>query len=169
MQYAHNDPAWHDVVPPLANHRRRLLEARLLATAHGTAHGNAHSTAHGTAAAPSGRHSGIPRALLDDIDNGIVRDLASEFRCSALDLARTLLEWYDLPADSAPHTPPSADSVTRTSFCLQGIDDEMTLGRRLRCLLQQEEAGLLRALIRRLVAEADQAPIAARTSRAAGR
>ena len=149
MQYAPNDPAWLDVVPPLALHRRRTLEARLLAGVH--------------------ESLGIPRALSDDIDNGIVRDLASEFRCSALDLARTLLERYDLPMDAAPHTPPSADSVTRTSFCLQGIDDEMTLGRRLRCLLQQEEAGLLRALIRRLVAEADQAPIAPRTSRAAGR
>ena len=165
MQYAHNDPAWHDVVPPLANHRRRLLEARLLATAHG----NAHGTAQGTAAALSGRHSGIPRALLDDIDNGIVRDLATEFRCSALDLARTLLAWYDLPADSAPHTPPSANSVTPTSFCLQGIDAEVTLGGRLRELLQQEEAGLLRALLRRIVAESDRTRDNPRTARAAER
>ncbi|MEI6739577.1 MAG: hypothetical protein WCK74_04615 [Gemmatimonadaceae bacterium] len=164
MQYAPNDPAWLDVVPPLALHRRRTLEARLLAGVH---------------AIPE-----IPRALSDDIDNGIVRDLATEFRCSALDLARTLLEWYDLPMDAAPmdaapmdavrmdaapHTPSSADSVTQTSFCLQGTDAEMTLGLRLRALLQQQEVGLLRALIRRLVAEADRQPIAPRTSRAAER
>jgi hypothetical protein len=151
-------PSQVDVVPPLDEVTRRRLTAQLLAQP------PAHEPG------PLGTPVIMPRQLDDDITNGVVRDLARGGQIPALELARAAVRIFDLEYEGL--SPDDFDYDLEDEPGLEGdwtvrLDhDEDPIASAIRVLpsrLAMEfdtvgERSMLRAIVRRIVAEADRGP-----------